>query len=153
LKQATRILLVAWFLLCSLGAASNEFMLKDIQGKTHRLADYRGKWLLVNYWATWCPPCLDEIPELVSLHNAHHEKDLQVIGIAIESGSEKKVADFAKAHGISYPIVMGNRTVTDQIGAVEVLPVSFLYNPKGERVSYLAGEVTRASIEAYIIKK
>jgi len=153
LIQPTRILFAACFMLLSFSAASSDFTLEDVQGKTHRLADYRGKWVLVNYWATWCPPCLDEIPELVSLHNAHHDKDLLVIGIAIDSGSEKKVADFAKTHGIIYPIVMGDRKVTDQIGAVEVLPVSFLYNPKGERVSYQTGEVTRASIEAYIKKK
>lgn len=140
-------------LVCSLTSNAAGFSLKDLQGKTHRLADYRGKWLLVNYWATWCAPCLEEIPELSSLHNAHHDKDLQVIGIAIDSGSSNKVADFAQAHGISYPVVMGNREVTDQIGAVEVLPVSYLYNPKGERVSLQTGKVTRASIEAYIKTK
>lgn len=145
--QSMRMLLAVCSLLFALGAAAQEFTLEDIQGKTHRLADYRGKWVLVNYWATWCPPCLDEIPELVSLHNAHHDKDLQVIGIAIDSGSSQKVADFAKAHGISYPVVMGDRRVNAQIGAVEALPASYLYNPKGEQVSYQAGEVTRASIE------
>jgi peroxiredoxin len=153
LIQATRTLLAAGFLLFSFGAASNEFTLVDIQGKTHRLADYRGKWVLVNFWATWCPPCLNEIPELISLHNAHHDKDLLVIGIAMDSGSTKKVTDFAQAHGISYPIVMGDRKVTAQIGAVDVLPVSYLYNPKGEPASYQAGEVTRASVEAFINKR
>jgi len=140
-------------LACSSFACAAGFTLEDLQGNIHRLGDYRGKWVLVNYWATWCPPCLDEIPELSSLNNAHHDKDLLVIGIAIDSGSSKKVADFARAHGISYPVVMGNRKVTDQIGAVEVLPVSYLYNPKGEQVSYRAGKVTRASIEAYIKTK
>lgn len=151
--QATRILLTACFLLFSLGAASNEFTLEDIQGKTHHLADYRGKWVLVNFWATWCPPCLDEIPELVSLYNAHQGKDLLVIGVAMDSGSSKKIAEFAKAHHISYPLVLGDFESARQIGAVEVLPVSYLYNPKGEQVSYQAGEVTRASIEAYIKKQ
>lgn len=147
---ATRALLTAYLLLFALGAAANDFTLEDIQGKTHRLADYRGKWVLVNFWATWCPPCLEEIPELTSLHNAHHDKDLVVIGIAIDSGSNKKVADFAQAHGISYPVVMGDRKVTAQIGAVDVLPVSYLYNPKGEPANYQAGEVTRANVEAFI---
>lgn len=142
----------ALLLACPWASYAADFSLEDMQGKMHRLADYRGKWVLVNYWATWCPPCLDEIPELVSLHNAHHDKDLLVIGIAIDSGSSKKVADFAQAHGISYPVVMGNRKVTDQIGVVEVLPVSYLYNPKGEQVSFQAGEVTRASVEALISK-
>ncbi|HTN95110.1 MAG TPA: TlpA disulfide reductase family protein [Gallionella sp.] len=79
--------LCAMLLLCAMPNYAGEFSLTDMHGKVHRLADYRGKWVLVSYWASWCPPCLDEIPELVSLHNAHHGKDLVVIGIAIDSGS------------------------------------------------------------------
>ncbi len=136
---------------CSVVAA--DFALEDMQGKTHRLADYRGKWVLVNFWATWCPPCLSELPELSSLHNAHKGRDLVVIGIAMESGSRTKVADFAQAHRISYPLVMGNSRIAAQIGDVEVLPTSYLYSPSGEQVSYQAGEVTRDSVETYIRNK
>ena len=130
-----------------------DFVLEDIQGRTHRLADYRGKWVLVNFWATWCSPCLSEIPELSSLHNAHKDKDLLVIGIAMQSGSRKEVDDFAQAHRISYPVVLGDFKSARQIGAVDVLPSSYLYNTKGELVSYQAGAVTRASIETYIKNK
>lgn len=147
-----RAWLAIGILLFASGVAAREFTLEDIQGKTHRLADYRGKWVLVNIWATWCPPCLEEIPELISLHNAHKDKDLLVIGIATDSGSRSKVAEFVQAHGMSYPIVMGNRKILKQIGEVEVLPVSFLYSPQGELVSIQAGEVTRATVEAYISK-
>ena len=150
--QVIRMLVMACLLQFALVAAADEFTLEDLQGKTHRLADYRGKWVLVNFWATWCPPCLKEIPELISLHNAHHDKDLAVIGISMDSDPSKIVAAFARAHGVNYPVVMGNRKNTSQIGTIEVLPVSYLYNPKGEQVSYQAGEVTRASIEAYIKK-
>jgi thiol-disulfide isomerase/thioredoxin len=129
------------------------FSLEDTQGNSHRLEDYRGKWVLVNFWATWCPPCLSEIPELSSLHDAHKGKDLVVIGIAIESGSSRKVEDFLRAHGISYPVVMGNRRIARQIGEFDVLPTSFLYSPNGEQVSYQAGEVTRESVETYIKNK
>lgn len=127
-----------------------DFSLEDMQGKMHRLADYRGKWVLINFWATWCPPCVSEIPALTSLHDAHKDNDLVVIGIAIDSGSRRKVADFAKARGISYPVVMGNAEITAQIGEMEVLPTSYLYAPNGEQVSYQPGEVTREGIEAYI---
>jgi len=133
----------------SIGNAA-DFVLEDIQGKTHRLADYRGKWVLVNFWATWCSPCLREIPELSSLHNDHKDQDLLVIGIAMQSETREKVADFAKAHGISYPVVLGDFKISRQIGIVDVLPSSYLYNPKGEQVSYQAGVVTRAVIESYI---
>ena len=152
-KQLLLSALIALFLAGSGYAVAAGFTVEDLQGKIHRLADYRGKWVLVNYWATWCPPCLEEIPELSSLNNAHHGKDLLVIGVAIDSGTIEKVAHFAQAHGISYPVVLGTRKVTDQIGAVEVLPVSYLYNPKGERVSYRSGKVTRANIEALIKAK
>lgn len=130
-----------------------DFSLEDIQGKTHRLADYRGKWVLVNFWATWCPPCLSEIPELSSLHNAHKDHDLVVIGIAMDSGSTRKVANFAEAHGINYPIVLGDSKIAAQIGELKVLPTSYLYAPNGEQVSYQAGEVTRESVETYIKNK
>ncbi|OGS99110.1 MAG: thioredoxin [Gallionellales bacterium RBG_16_56_9] len=143
--------MLLWLTLPFSGHAAG-FLLEDIQGKTHRLADYRGKWVLVNFWATWCPPCLNEIPELISLHDAHKDSDLAVIGIAMDRSS-KVVANFAQAHGISYPVVSGNRKVTKQIGEVEVLPTSYLYAPNGEQVSYQAGELTRESVETYIKNK
>jgi thiol-disulfide isomerase/thioredoxin len=127
-----------------------DFVLEDIQGRIHRLEDYRGKWVLVNFWATWCSPCLTEIPELNSLHDAHKDKDLLVIGIAMQSESRNKVAEFARSHDIAYPLVLGDFKMARQIGTVDVLPSSYLYNPKGEQVSYHAGVVTRDAIESYI---
>ncbi|MDZ4203127.1 MAG: TlpA disulfide reductase family protein [Gallionella sp.] len=142
-----------WVLLIvpSAGFAA-DFELTDTQGNLHRLSDYRGKWLLVNFWATWCSPCLSEIPELVSLHNAHKDKDLEVIGVAIDS-TRTSVAALASKFGISYPLVIGNRKMVSQIGSVEGLPTSYLYAPNGELVSYQAGEVTRMSVETYIRNK
>ena len=130
-----------------------DFLLEDLQGEKHRLAGYRGKWVLVNFWATWCSPCLNEIPELSSLHDAHKDKDLVVIGIAIDSGSSGEVSDFARTHGISYPVVMGSGRVNRQIGKLDALPTSYLYAPNGKQVSYQSGEVTRASVENYIRNK
>ncbi|OGS94849.1 MAG: thioredoxin [Gallionellales bacterium RIFCSPLOWO2_02_FULL_57_47] len=151
--ELLRGLLIGLLLVLPFSVQAAGFSLEDTQGNSHRLEDYRGKWVLVNFWATWCPPCLSEIPELSSLHDTHKGKDLVVIGIAIESGSSRKVEDFSRAHGISYPVVMGNGRITAQIGEFDVLPTSFLYSPNGEQVSYQAGEVTRESVESYIKNK
>jgi thiol-disulfide isomerase/thioredoxin len=139
---------VLFGLLLCLPCLAADFKLEDMQGKTHSLSDYRGKWVLVNFWATWCPPCLAEIPELKALANSH--KDLAVIGIAMEYGSAKIVADFVKKQHIAYPIVLGNRKIVSQIGDLDVLPTSYLYSPTGELVSSQQGELTRASVESYI---
>lgn len=144
---ATGLLLVAFW-----PAAAADFRLQDLSGKAHSLADYRGKWVLVNFWATWCPPCLAETPELISLHEAHKDSDFVVIGVALDS-TRASVVEFAAKSGITYPLVLGNRSMAAQIGKVEVLPTSYLYAPDGELVSYQAGEVTRASVESYIRDK
>lgn len=146
-------ILLAWLLLLPLCSNAGGFVLEDLSGQTHRLAEYRGKWVLVNFWASWCPPCLNEIPELSRLHDAHKDKDLVVIGIAMDSGSRFKVSDFAQAHGISYPIVMGNRAISEQIGVVEALPTSFLYSPTGELVNRHSGEITRNNVEKLLKTK
>lgn len=139
-------------LLLPLSLLADDFSLRDMQGKTHRLADYRGKWVLVNFWATWCPPCLNEVPELITLHNAHKDRDLVVIGVSLDS-PPASVAEFAAKKNITYPLVLGNHRIAAQIGEVDVLPTSYLYAPNGEQVSYQAGEVTRESVETYIKNK
>lgn len=134
----------------SLAVAAADFSFRDIAGKQHNLAGYRGKWVLVNFWATWCPPCLKEIPDLIALHNEHKNKDLVVIGIATDYNDPKPVIDYAKAHRISYPVVLGNDAIVAQIGRVEGLPMTYLYNPQGKIVAYNVGALTKKEVEGYI---
>lgn len=141
----------ALLMIVSLSAAADGFVLQDMQGHPQRLADYRGKWVLVNFWATWCPPCLAEVPELVALHNAHKDKDLVVVGIAMDSTPES-VADFARRKKITYPLVLGTEKSASQVGEVEVLPTSFLYGPDGKLMTSQVGELTRSSVEAFLRK-
>lgn len=144
--------LFACLLMTSLNTLANEFVFKDMQNKIQRLSDYNGKWVLVNFWATWCPPCLEEIPDLVEMYNARKATDFVVIGIAMTS-SKDSVLSFAKQMEISYPIIMGDDKSAAQIGRIDALPTSYLYDPSGKLVSYQAGMITREAIESYIRSK
>jgi thiol-disulfide isomerase/thioredoxin len=145
--------LLAALLLLTVGTASAEsFTFTDLQGHAQRLQDYRGKWVLVNFWATWCPPCLEEIPDLMELHEAHKKSDLVVIGVALDS-TQESVVEFVAKKKINYPIVFGNYDMAEQVGEVEALPTSYLYDPSGKLVSYQQGKVSRASVESYIKSK
>jgi peroxiredoxin len=147
-----RALLFLYCLLLAVSVSANDFAFKDMQGKVQRLSDYKGKWVLVNFWATWCPPCLEEIPDLVDMHNARQASDFVVLGVAMSSSRESVLA-FSRQMEISYPLVMGDDRSAAQIGRVDALPTSYLYDPAGKLVSYQSGMVTRVAIESYIRSK
>jgi thiol-disulfide isomerase/thioredoxin len=134
--------------LLAMPAWAESFSIKDMNGKTHSLADYKGKWVLVNFWATWCPPCLEEIPDLVMLQE--NRKDLAVIGIAVDYKSRKEIADFAEDNLMSYPVVLGDDPVLTQFGTADVLPTTYIYNPQGKLAKLHRGLITRKTIEKLI---
>jgi thiol-disulfide isomerase/thioredoxin len=152
MRHIRTLLWVTLFLFSAGTASAQPFVFKDMQGQAQRLQDYRGKWVLINFWATWCAPCLEEVPDLVSLYEAHKRIDLVVIGVALDS-TEKSVKEFVAKRNVSYPVVVGNYDLAAQVGDVGVLPTSYLYNPQGELVSFQEGLVSRKSIEAYIKNK
>ncbi len=136
------VLMLSWI---GIGCAAENFELTDTDGKVHSLADYRGKWVIVNFWATWCPPCLEEIPDLVAIKESR--KDVEIFGIAMEFQDAKQVLQFADGMFINYPIVLGDRKISDSIGKIQGLPTTFIYNPKGELTARRAGKITRQQIE------
>jgi len=148
--KTIRASLIIYLLLFSLNAVAEDFTLKDIHGQVHHLSDYRGKWVLVNFWATWCSPCLEELPQLAELHNAHKGADLIVIGVAMEYASPKVVLDFLKTHPLPYPVVLGDTKIAAQIGQVRAIPTSYLFDQTGKLVSSQSGTVTRARVEEFI---
>ena len=131
---------------------ADEFKLIDTAGKAHSLAEYKGKWVLVNFWATWCPPCLEEIPEFAEIYSARKNIDLMVIGIAIDFDDKKQVFEFAEKQGMNYPLVLADDKIIVQFGKINVLPTSFLYDPKGKKVLHRVGPLTRTELEKLIGK-
>lgn len=128
-------------------SADKGFTLTDMQGKVHHLSDYRGKWVLVNYWATWCPPCLEEVPDLVMLYDQYKDSKLMVVGVAQQYKSSHEVVSFVDDMLMSYPIVLGSPKVNAQFGPDEILPTTFIYNPQGKLVKTKRGLITRDYIE------
>ncbi len=147
------ILIAILFGMQAVAYAANNFALTDMAGKKHTLSQYKGKWVVVNYWATWCPPCLEEVPDLVALYDSRKNKDVMMFGIAFDYQSAKEVADYVDDMLMSYPIVLGDDQVTKQIGYSEVLPATFIYNPSGKLVKTKRGLVTKQYLEAIMVRE
>ena len=135
-----------------MGAEEVDFTLPDLNGKSVSLSDFRGKWVVVNYWATWCPPCLEEIPDLVALYEDNRDT-LVVLGVDYEEVNQDYLREFVDSHFMSYPIVHMEPKPVTELGPVMGLPTTYIISPQGERVARQEGPVTRDAIEKYIARK
>jgi peroxiredoxin len=124
-----------------------DFSLEALDGKTTRLSDYRGKAVLLNFWATWCGPCKIEMPWFVELQNQYASKGLQIVGVAMDDASKEDISKFAKDMGVNYPILIGKESVGDQYGGVPALPETFLIGRDGKIVDKILGLRGKAEIE------
>lgn len=106
------------------------FLLRDISGRIVSTADWKGKVVILNFWATWCPPCREEIPELVQLQAKYKDK-LLIVGASEDDDGPQRVQQFAQRYGMNYPIVMATRELIDNYGGVPALPTSFIIDPEG----------------------
>lgn len=126
------------------------FTLRDLEGVEHKLSNYKGRWVLVNYWATWCPPCLEEVPDLINLYENREQQDVMVIGVVFDYQSIKEVTDYVDDMLMTYPIVLSDQAVVSQFESVSVLPTTFIFNPKGQLVKIKHGVVTMRYMESMI---
>jgi thiol-disulfide isomerase/thioredoxin len=114
-------------------APAPPFLLNDLDGNAISTAAYRGKVVIVNFWATWCPPCRDEIPEMIALANRYKDR-LQIIGVSMDDAPPAEVRQFARAEKMNYPIVMTSPQLEDEYGGVAALPTSFIVDTNGRVV-------------------
>jgi thiol-disulfide isomerase/thioredoxin len=109
------------------------FLLQDLDGNVVSTAQWQGKVVLLNFWATWCPPCREEIPILTNLAKKYRE-NLLIVGVSVDDGSQDDVREFAKAFHMNYPVVMSSHELVSEYGGVPALPTTFLINKDGRVV-------------------
>lgn len=141
------LLLTAPPLAVSAEQTTLDFSMDDLDGELHQLTAYRGRWVVVNYWATWCPPCVEEIPELVAFQAANPQH--QVLGINFEDIDPEAVRAFATEHGINYP-VLPTGPQPPAFTRLRGLPTTQIVNPAGKLVADHVGTVTRQMLEDFI---
>lgn len=144
-KALLRLLQFGAALLAALPLGAAAFDLSDTQGRRFRLDDLRGRWVVVNFWATWCVPCLQEIPEIAEFARSHPR--VTVIGIAVDAENPAKVKQFAQKTGHDYPLVLADDAVEKQLGEPKALPTTRVYDPTGKVVYDRPGRVNVKGLE------
>jgi thiol-disulfide isomerase/thioredoxin len=130
-------------------AIAPEFSLSDLNNQPLDLANYRGKVVLLDFWATWCTPCRGEIPHFVELQNTYAEQGLQVIGISMDDDA-KPVREFYRQYKMNYPVALGTEKVAESYGGVLGLPVTFLIGRDGRVAVKHLGEVNMPALDQEI---
>jgi peroxiredoxin len=136
------------------GKRAPEFSLRTVDGKKVSLADYKGKAVLINFWATWCAPCKIEMPWLVALRTQYAPQGFEILGVNEDDAGtpRSKLAKFGQEQGLNYPLLVGEDAMSRKYGGVEFLPTSYFVGRDGKIVAETAGLVSKSEVEASIKK-
>ncbi len=152
-KSLIKIVVVGLILFFASHAKALDYELTDLDGKLHSLDQYKGKWLVVNYWATWCKTCIKEMPDLIALYEKNKDKDIAVIGINFEQINIDRLKAFVDKKAIPFPVLRGAMLPDTPLGRVNALPTTFILDPSGKPVASQTGIVSRLKLEKYLFKK
>src|SRR5689334_11535531 len=129
-----------------------EFTLKDADGKTVRLSDYKGKVVLLDFWATWCGPCKIEIPWLKEFQRKFRDRGFEIIGVSMDDEGWQVVKPFVAELGINYRVVIGDDAIAQLYGGVEALPTTFVIDREGKIAAVHVGLTGKGEIEHGILQ-
>jgi peroxiredoxin len=128
-----------------------DFALKSLDGRTVKLSDFRGKFVLLNFWATWCAPCRVEMPWLVELDKKYRPQGLVIVGVSIDDpGEDERVKQFIQERSVAYTILLGNQSVGDAYGGLRFLPETFFIDREGRIIKNTYGIRKQADLEEEI---
>ena len=123
------------------GSGAPAFTLANLDGKAVSSDTFKGKVVILDFWATWCPPCREEIPHLVRLQSKYRGQGLEVVGLALDAGGAKDVRPFAEEHGVNYTMLIGNEDVTKAYGNISMIPTTFVIDRNGKIAHRFVGQV------------
>ncbi len=108
-----------------------DFSLKDASGIERKLSDFKGSVVIIDFWATWCPPCRQEIPHFVELYNQYKDQGLEIIGVSMDQSPERVIPGFIEKNKINYTILFGEDKVYDLYGGINAIPTTFIVDKDG----------------------
>ena len=108
-----------------------DFTLQDLNGNWSSLSEFKGKVVILDFWATWCPPCKAEIPHFIELYDDYKDKGLEIIGVSLDFNANKILGAFVEENSINYTILIGDRDVTDLYGGIMSIPTTFVIDRDG----------------------
>jgi peroxiredoxin len=126
--------------------------LPDVDGRPVHSADFAGRVMVVDFWATWCPPCVKEVPGYVDLQRRYGERGLTVIGISLDRQGPEVVREFMRRHGVNYPMVMGDDAVVAAFGGVQAIPTTFVVDRAGRIVFSKVGYMPASELERRLVE-
>lgn len=129
------------------GGVAPDFSLKSTEGKTVTLSGFKGEVVVLNFWATWCPPCRAEIPDFVEFYNAYKEKGVVVLGIVLNS-PDKDVQNMIQQNKISYPVLISDGKVEEKYGGIRFIPTTIIVDRAGRIVKRQVGGMKKPDLEA-----
>jgi peroxiredoxin len=121
------------------GTTAPAYALPDLAGKTVTSDQFAGKVVILDFWATWCPPCKEEIPHLVRLQSKYRSQGLAIVGVSLDAGGAKDVAPFAEEHDVNYTMLLASDEVAKAYGGIPYIPITFVIDRQGVIVKRFMG--------------
>ncbi len=154
LIQISFCLLLVFSLACGRKADKNppaapfDFSLTDLSGKTHSLKEFKGKVVLLNFWATWCPACKEDIATLEILNREYKNSGLEIIGISLDKKGLGEVDSFVQQMKIPYTVLLGDESVVKSYGGLKGVPTSFLLDKDGRIIKKYSGQISHEAVSS-----
>jgi len=139
------------FIFGSCSSDAPNFHLRTLEGKTIALQDLQGKVVVLNFWATWCPPCRAEIPGLLEVYRKHRSEGLEIVGISLDTDGWTKVSPLMHEMNIEYPVVIGNTDIVNAYGGIRAIPTTVIVDRQGKIVDKVVGYMDRRKFEEEVL--